>query len=171
MQLNSPDDTQKTPAKSSPLLSSQTKDTKLSSEEIVGACVTFLVAGYETTSTLLTWACYQLALNPDIQQRLYDEISSTDFTEYENLVTLPYLDAVLHEVLRINPPIVLFQRIAHQDYVIEKTNTKIIPGTLITIPVYSKLNLNSAKLYFTWLSFLIIAQHSICIVSYSRYTS
>ena len=33
-----------------------------------------LIAGYETTSTTLGFAAYELALNPDIQRRLQQEI-------------------------------------------------------------------------------------------------
>ena len=34
----------------------------------------FLTAGYETTATTLTYLCYYLALNPQIQAKLQEEI-------------------------------------------------------------------------------------------------
>ena len=42
--------------------------------EIIVDCVGFLLAGYETTSSALTFATYLLAANPDEQERLANEI-------------------------------------------------------------------------------------------------
>ncbi len=39
-----------------------------------GAIAIFLAAGYETTATTLSYVSYHLALNPDIQQKLREEI-------------------------------------------------------------------------------------------------
>ena len=40
----------------------------------MGQVVIFLLAGYETTSTTLGFISYELALNPDVQKKLLDEI-------------------------------------------------------------------------------------------------
>ena len=37
-------------------------------------CFIMLIAGYETTSTALGFASYELALNPDVQKKLQAEI-------------------------------------------------------------------------------------------------
>ncbi len=42
--------------------------------EIVVDSVVFIIAGYETTSTTLTFATYLLAANPEAQERLANEI-------------------------------------------------------------------------------------------------
>ena len=42
--------------------------------DIVADSVGFILAGYETTSTTLTFATYALAANPDVQERLANEI-------------------------------------------------------------------------------------------------
>ena len=42
--------------------------------EIVADSVGFMLAGYETTSTALTFATYLLAANPEAQERLANEI-------------------------------------------------------------------------------------------------
>lgn len=65
------------------------------------AAEAFLVysGGFETSSTLITFVLYELALNPDIQQRLRDEIKSEIEANdgkltYDMLTDLKYLDQV-----------------------------------------------------------------------------
>ena len=65
-------------------------------------------AGYETTSTMLTWAMYLLARHPDIQEELYQEVSSIVKSEtptLEDLEAMTYTDRVLQEAMRIYPPV------------------------------------------------------------------
>ena len=47
---------------------------KLTDDDIYGTCITFLFAGYETTSNALAYTAYLLALHPEIQERLYQEV-------------------------------------------------------------------------------------------------
>ena len=46
----------------------------LEKDDIVADSVGFILAGYETTSTTLTFATYALASNPEVQERLANEI-------------------------------------------------------------------------------------------------
>lgn len=67
-----------------------------------------LVAGSETTATLLSGCTYLLLKNPDHLAKLQQEIRST-FKEgsevtIQSVTNLPYLNAVLNEALRIYPP-------------------------------------------------------------------
>lgn len=48
--------------------------TSIIDEEIVSICIGFILAGYETTSSLLTFTAYLLALNPDVQDKLCQAI-------------------------------------------------------------------------------------------------
>ena len=43
-------------------------------DQIAGFSVEFLLAGYETTSTVLSYTSYLLAMNPDVQEKLQAEI-------------------------------------------------------------------------------------------------
>lgn len=47
---------------------------KLSDDDIYATAITFLLAGYETTSNTLSFTTYLLALHPDVQERLHQEI-------------------------------------------------------------------------------------------------
>jgi cytochrome P450 len=58
--------------------------------------MTLFVAGHETTANALTWAWYLLAKNPNVRQRLRDELQADS--------EAAYVDAVLNEVLRLYPP-------------------------------------------------------------------
>ena len=70
----------------------------------------FMLAGYETTSTTLSYCTYVLAKYPDEQQKLLDEINSFYSDEAsgtlpnaDNVGKLEYLDMFIKEVLRFYP--------------------------------------------------------------------
>ena len=52
----------------------RSSDSALEDGAIVAHSVGFLLAGYETTSNAVTYMSYLLALNPDVQERLANEI-------------------------------------------------------------------------------------------------
>jgi cytochrome P450 len=49
-------------------------DQRLSDDEVLAQITTFMLAGSETTSVSASWALWRLVLNPDIQQRLREEV-------------------------------------------------------------------------------------------------
>lgn len=108
--------------------------------KIVANAILFFIAGFETTSTLLNWTTYALAMNPLIQERLYKEVKEVfdqkGELDYETLVELKYLDAVLKESLRIYPPLIRVERIATTDHTLPN-GLKIEKGTSIHIPIYA----------------------------------
>ena len=53
------------------------KVSKLTDAEIVSQSMTFILAGYETTSNALAYTTYCLAMNPDKQEKLLEEIDQT----------------------------------------------------------------------------------------------
>lgn len=75
-------------------------------------------AGHETTAMTLTWALYLLARHPEAQERAAAEVQGVlgDRTPGpDELHTLPYLGNVVHEALRLYPPIWGFGRMAVRD--------------------------------------------------------
>ncbi|XP_053407088.1 putative cytochrome P450 CYP13A10 isoform X1 [Mercenaria mercenaria] len=80
----------------------------LSTQELGSQCLLFLLSGYETTSTTLAYVMYEMAMNPDVQRILQEEIDKyypddDDKVEYDNVMKMEYLDMVLNETLRKYP--------------------------------------------------------------------
>nr|QUF59378.1 cytochrome p450 CYP3045C1 [Brachionus angularis] len=82
---------------------------KLSMDEIKSNLVLFMLAGYETTSTTLSYCCYVLATHIEEQQKLYEEITSyfsndaNSVIDSDSVQQLEYLDMFIKEVLRMFP--------------------------------------------------------------------
>nr|VDD51612.1 unnamed protein product [Brassica oleracea] len=83
---------------------------KLNENEIVSLCSEFLNGGTDTTATTLQWIMANLVKNPEIQERLYQEIKGVvtgeeaKEIEEEEAHKMPYLKAVVLEGLRRHPP-------------------------------------------------------------------
>ncbi|KAJ2923800.1 hypothetical protein H1R20_g13302, partial [Candolleomyces eurysporus] len=78
-----------------------------------------LVAGRDTTASLLTYTIYMLAEHPDILSRLREEILTSIGPDrkptYADLREMKYLRAVLNETLRLYPPVPFNIRHVHFD--------------------------------------------------------
>ena len=57
-------------------MTAKTSKLMMSDEEVVANSIGFLLAGNETTAITLSFASYELALNPDIQEKLQSEIDT-----------------------------------------------------------------------------------------------
>ncbi|WWC60827.1 uncharacterized protein I303_103403 [Kwoniella dejecticola CBS 10117] len=125
-----------------------TPDQKLRDDEITGQLATFMFAGSDTTAGTIAMGLYQLAKHPEIQDTLRAELLACgDNLPYDQIDELPYLDAVVKEVLRINPSLPGTVRQAQKDDIIplsqpvKLTNGKIVneikirKGQLIHIPI------------------------------------
>uniref|UniRef100_A0A182MMT4 Cytochrome P450 n=1 Tax=Anopheles culicifacies TaxID=139723 RepID=A0A182MMT4_9DIPT len=110
--------------------------------ELAAQVFVFFLAGFETSSTTMNFCLYELAKNPDIQERLREEIEraieeNDGKVTYEMVMTNQYLDNVINETLRKYPPIESLTRVPTRDYTIPGTKHVIPKDTLITIPVYA----------------------------------
>jgi cytochrome P450 len=86
---------------------------QMSSKQLRDEVMTLFIAGHETTAVTLGWAWHLLAQNPGAEQRLADELRSVldgRAPSMEDLPRLPYLDAVIREVLRLYPAAYIIQR-------------------------------------------------------------
>jgi cytochrome P450/NADPH-cytochrome P450 reductase len=76
---------------------------QLSDENIRYQMVTFLIAGHETTSGLLSFTMYYLLKNPHTSQKAQAEVDQYNEITVDILSKLKYIDAVLKETLRLQP--------------------------------------------------------------------
>ncbi|GFN20539.1 hypothetical protein AtubIFM55763_005734 [Aspergillus tubingensis] len=111
-----------------------------SDDELVDQMLTFLAAGHETTASAFTWACYLLTLHPTYQPRLRDEIRSRIPTgsspiTHADLESLPLLNGIVQEVLRLYPTVPLTLRESIRDTTV--ANTAIPKGTRILLCPYA----------------------------------
>lgn len=76
-------------------------------DHLVAQAAIFQTAGYETSSSTMTMALFELAGHDDIQDQLRREISdyfgSEDHIDYERIQEMPYLTKVVNETLRKYP--------------------------------------------------------------------
>ncbi|XP_031640704.1 probable cytochrome P450 9f2 [Contarinia nasturtii] len=117
---------------------------KWNDNEIVAQCFLFFLAGFETSSTMLTFVAHELIVNADVQQKLYEEIAEVNERlggtriTYDALQKMKYLDQVICEVLRKWPPATQTDRNCVKDYIYDdgKLKFKIEKGSNVIFPVY-----------------------------------
>ncbi|KAJ7698392.1 cytochrome P450 [Mycena rosella] len=89
-------------------------DQRLSDEDVLA------LAGHETSSTAVTWALFALTQNMAAQRRLREELLAvtTDTPTMDELNSLPYLECVVKETLRVHAPVTGTDRMAMRDDVV-----------------------------------------------------
>ena len=94
---------------------------RLTDENIKNQMITFLIAGHETTSGLLTFAIYELLNNPDklkLAQAEVDKVLGNQQPTIDHLPKLMYIDQILKETLRLHPIAPMYSVAALEDTVI-----------------------------------------------------
>lgn len=104
---------------------------------------------YEVNSILIYYPIFntirsKLAKNQEVQNKLREELqtaaSDSNQISYENLMELPYLDQVVYESLRLNPPLTFSSRECSEKIEIEGVKghkVTIEKGLRIFIPILS----------------------------------
>lgn len=120
---------------------------KLTEDEVAAQAFLFYTAGFETSSTTMSFATYELAVNPDIQEHVQNEIDSvlaeSGHVTYDALSKMKYLDKVLTETLRKYPPLATLNREALRSYRLPSAGLDsdcpvlLDRGTIVTVPVLS----------------------------------
>ncbi|GAB0096685.1 Cytochrome P450 [Sergentomyia squamirostris] len=96
-----------------------------SEDEILAQCFLFLLAGFETVSSVLSFTAYEIAVNPGVQDRLYEEIQGVHEElqgkklTYDLLQKMKYLDMVFSESMRKWPAAPFVDRICNKEFRME----------------------------------------------------
>lgn len=111
---------------------------------------TVLLAGSDTTALTISYAILMLAMHPNIQDCLYDELHSVydaqnEETSFEQLQNLPFLDRCLKETMRLFPVASVIGRSANID----------IPISTCTIPKEAIITLSILTLHRVSLQFFM----------------
>ncbi|KAL6418463.1 hypothetical protein ACFW04_012069 [Cataglyphis niger] len=109
-------------------------------DDLMAQAASFFSAGFETSSTTTAFALYELALQPDIQSTLRKEIvealdKSDGKITYDMTTSLPYLDMVVSETLRMYPPLGYLNRMPSETYKVPNFDLVIEKDTPIYIPM------------------------------------
>lgn len=115
---------------------------------LIGNSLMFVTEGFETSSTLMTYCLYELAKNPEIQEKLQKEIEEVwkknngELTE-EGVQELTYMDKVMYETVRLHSVVFAITRLCTKDYELPPQYSEsmqrvtIKKGTSVIVPVYS----------------------------------
>jgi cytochrome P450 len=102
----------------------------LSKSDIRDQILTFLLAGYDKTSSSVLWVIYELCIHPDIQARCHAEIDSIleskkyqdhnqgnpiGYMDFYAINKFIYMVQVIKETLRLHPVIGTISRQCHTD--------------------------------------------------------
>lgn len=120
------------------------KGVQMTELELVAQCLIFFLAGFDTVSTCLTFLAYELTINRDVQDKLYEEIRATSNAlgggplTYDAIQGMQYMDMVVSEALRMWSPAPATDRVCVRDYVVDdgdRLKFTIDKGTVVFFPV------------------------------------
>ncbi|XP_058975142.1 probable cytochrome P450 28d1 isoform X2 [Musca domestica] len=116
----------------------------LSNLDVYSHTMTFLIDGLDTTATVISHCLLMLALEPLCQDKLFQEVCRSADNKgdlpFTTLNEMPYLDACIHESLRIYPPGLWSTKCCTKPYQFRNKDGSILSlqkGDSIIIPIYA----------------------------------
>ncbi|KAK4878618.1 hypothetical protein RN001_011124 [Aquatica leii] len=122
----------------------------LTINEVSAQAFVFFLAGFETSSNVMMFCLFELALNQEIQEKLREEVNVVikrygQALTYDGLNDMVYMRQVLDEVMRKYPPASILNRVCTMDYKVPNTNLTLKKNTRVTI---SLLGIQNDPEYF-----------------------
>lgn len=96
--------------------------TGMSDEQLRDEVMTLFIAGHETTANALAWTWFLLSQYPEVEEKLYQELTTVlagRTPTPEDLPRLPYLEMVFSEAMRLYPPAWTIARRTISDYQVD----------------------------------------------------
>ncbi|XP_063917119.1 cytochrome P450 9e2-like [Zophobas morio] len=119
---------------------------EITNEDITSQALIFFFGGFDSVSSLLCFMSYELAIHPDVQNKLRQEIDETlkscnGTLTYEVLMDMKYMDMVISETLRKWPTAAAVDRVCTKPYTIKPERPDEEPihfkeKDIIIIPIY-----------------------------------
>ncbi|XP_053996824.1 cytochrome P450 9e2-like [Hylaeus anthracinus] len=119
---------------------------ELTIDDMTAQAFVFFFGGFESTSTLMCFAAYEVGVNPEIQKKLQKEIDEVlenckGEPTYDAINDMKYLDAIIYEALRMYPVIVAADRVCTKAFELPPALPGLKPyviqeGEYIWIPIY-----------------------------------
>lgn len=106
---------------------------RFSASEVTGIFISMMFAGHHTTSGTAAWTIIELLRNPEVMAGVTAELDAlyADGADvsFHALRQIPQLEAVLKEVLRLHPPLIVLMRVAQDEF--DVCGYRIAPGDLV----------------------------------------
>uniref|UniRef100_A0A1B6JSY8 Cytochrome P450 n=1 Tax=Homalodisca liturata TaxID=320908 RepID=A0A1B6JSY8_9HEMI len=122
----------------------------LSDQVLASNAFVFFLAGFETTSSTMSFFLLEMAVNPSIQEAVRNEIVKAlekhdGNLNYETIKDLPYMEMAISETMRKYPIATSLMRECTQTYQEQQSSLVIEKDTKVLIPVFA---LHHDPLYF-----------------------
>jgi cytochrome P450 len=94
----------------------------MTDQQVRDEAMTIFLAGHETTANALSWTWYLLGGAPDIEAKLHEEVDRVlagRLPEMSDIPSLPFVEKVVTESMRLYPPAWIVGRRALEDYPID----------------------------------------------------
>ena len=115
---------------------------------LTGDSLLAIVAGSDPTTVTLIGAFAEMAKHPEHAEILYNELANADITDFSVLSTLPHLNAIIKEVMRLYPSLLSGGSRKTLDQPVTIGGRVIPPYTTIVSP---RFTINRSKSYTTYI--------------------
>src|SRR5690606_31097662 len=88
--------------------------TAMDEKQLLDEILILFTAGHETTSNALTFTCELLARNPEVQEKIFREVSlakTHSSSPFEYIQQCKYTTNVIEEAMRLYPPAYFIDRV------------------------------------------------------------
>ncbi|KAI2474099.1 cytochrome P450 9e2-like [Diabrotica virgifera virgifera] len=124
-----------------------TKNIELTNKDIAAQAFFFYLAGFDAVATAICFCCYEMVVNPEIQDRLRAEVEESfdncgGAVTYDTINELKYFDMVLQETIRKWPPLFAMDRVCTKSFTIEpkvpdEQPVHLEKGSIFWLPIYA----------------------------------